>query len=87
MVRLLSPHRLRNGLALLLAAVLAAGLGATVVAQSGDEPDSAAAEPVALSVGLGFIPSVQFAQFYLADQAGYYEEAGLEVDLPEQDRP
>jgi NitT/TauT family transport system substrate-binding protein len=63
----------------MLAAVLAAGLGTTVVAQSGDEPDSAAAEPVALSVGLGFIPSVQFAQFYLADQAGYYEEAGLEV--------
>ncbi len=36
-------------------------------------------EPVALTVGLGFIPSVQFAQFYLADQAGYYEEAGLDV--------
>lgn len=35
--------------------------------------------PVALSVGLGFIPSVQFAPFYLADQAGYYEEAGLQV--------
>jgi NitT/TauT family transport system substrate-binding protein len=36
-------------------------------------------EPVALTVGLGFIPNVQFAQFYLADQAGYYEEAGLDV--------
>jgi NitT/TauT family transport system substrate-binding protein len=35
--------------------------------------------PVALTVGLGFIPSVQFAQFYRADQAGYYEEAGLDV--------
>jgi NitT/TauT family transport system substrate-binding protein len=35
--------------------------------------------PVALTVGLGFIPSVQFAPFYLADQAGYYREAGLEV--------
>ncbi|MGP1674449.1 MAG: ABC transporter substrate-binding protein, partial [Candidatus Limnocylindrales bacterium] len=27
------------------------------------------------------IPSVQFAPFYLADQAGYYEEAGLTVEL------
>ncbi|MFP5342618.1 MAG: ABC transporter substrate-binding protein [Candidatus Limnocylindria bacterium] len=35
--------------------------------------------PTALTVGLGYIPSVQFAQFYLADQAGYYREAGLEV--------
>ena len=35
--------------------------------------------PVALTVGLGYIPSVQFAQFYLAQQAGYYRDAGLEV--------
>ena len=35
--------------------------------------------PVALKVGLGYIPSVQFAQFYLAQQAGYYRDAGLEV--------
>jgi putative riboflavin transport system substrate-binding protein len=32
-----------------------------------------------LTVGLGFIPSVQFAQFYLADQAGYYAAEGLDV--------
>jgi putative riboflavin transport system substrate-binding protein len=38
-------------------------------------------EPVALTVGLGYIPSVQFAQFYLADQAGYYRDAGLTVTL------
>jgi NitT/TauT family transport system substrate-binding protein len=36
---------------------------------------------VALTVGLGFIPSVQFAPFYLADQAGYYAEAGLDVEF------
>ena len=41
-------------------------------------PD-ASAPRVALTVGLGYIPSVQFAQFYLADQAGYYDEAGLDV--------
>ena len=32
-----------------------------------------------LTVGLGYIPSVQFAPFYLADQAGYYRDAGLAV--------
>jgi NitT/TauT family transport system substrate-binding protein len=32
-----------------------------------------------LTVGLGYIPSVQFAPFYLADQAGYYRSAGLDV--------
>jgi NitT/TauT family transport system substrate-binding protein len=32
-----------------------------------------------LRVGLGYIPSVQFAPFYLADQDGYYADAGLEV--------
>lgn len=36
-------------------------------------------EPVALRVGLGYVPNVQFAQFYLADQAGYYRDAGLDV--------
>jgi NitT/TauT family transport system substrate-binding protein len=41
-----------------------------------DEPSQA---PVAMSVGLGYIPSVQFAPFYLADQAGYYTDAGLDV--------
>jgi NitT/TauT family transport system substrate-binding protein len=35
--------------------------------------------PTKLSVGLGYIPSVQFAQFYLADQAGYYKDENLEV--------
>jgi NitT/TauT family transport system substrate-binding protein len=50
---------------------------------SGDplDPTDAPAEPIHLDVGLGYIPSVQFAQFYLADQAGYYEDAGLDVSF------
>ncbi len=47
--------------------------------QGAGEPSTAPAHPTALTVGLGYIPSVQFAQFYLADAAGYYEDAGLEV--------
>lgn len=37
-----------------------------------------------LTVGLGYIPSVQFAQFYLAQQAGYYRAAGLDVTFNNQ---
>jgi NitT/TauT family transport system substrate-binding protein len=44
-------------------------------------PPSPSGEPVALTVGLGYIPSVQFAQFYLAQQAGYYADGGLTVTL------
>jgi hypothetical protein len=43
--------------------------------------------PVALKVGLGYIPSVQFAQFYLADQAGYYRDAGLDVTFDNKTDP
>ncbi|MEP7157876.1 MAG: ABC transporter substrate-binding protein [Chloroflexota bacterium] len=35
--------------------------------------------PTKLTVGLGYIPSVQFAQFYRAQQQGYYRAAGLDV--------
>jgi NitT/TauT family transport system substrate-binding protein len=35
--------------------------------------------PTKLSVGLGYIPSVQFAAFYRADQAGYYANEGLTI--------
>ena len=42
------------------------------------EPSTA---PVALTVGLGYIPNVQFAQFYLAQQSGAYADAGLDVTL------
>ena len=34
---------------------------------------------IPLKVGLGYIPSVQFAQFYDAQQQGYYRAAGLDV--------
>ncbi|MFL5644977.1 MAG: ABC transporter substrate-binding protein [Chloroflexota bacterium] len=43
-------------------------------------PDESLA-PTKLVVGLGFIPSVQFAQFYLAQQKGYYADGGLDVEF------
>ena len=42
---------------------------------------SRASRPTKLVVGLGYIPSVQFAQFYLAQQNGYYADAGLDVEF------
>ena len=40
-----------------------------------------------LKVGLGYIPSVQFAPFYLAQQSGAYAAAGLDVELQNQIDP
>jgi NitT/TauT family transport system substrate-binding protein len=40
-----------------------------------------------LTVGLGYIPSVQFAQFYRAKRHGYYADAGLAVTFQNQDDP
>ena len=55
----------------LVAAVLAACSSAST-----PTPPAAATK---LTVGLGYIPSVQFAAFYRADQAGYYTAEGLAV--------
>jgi len=68
------------GATLALALVVAACGGSTTsAAPSTAAPSSAPVTP--LTVGLGYIPNVQFAQFYLADQAGYYADAGLDVTL------
>ncbi len=74
----MSPARFRSrsgALAMIVIAALVAacgGPGATA---------GPSAAPEKLVVGLGFIPSVQFAQFYLAEQRGYYEAAGLDVEF------
>ena len=40
-----------------------------------------------LTVGLGYLPSVQFAQFYHAQQQGYYSAAGLAVTFQNEIDP
>ena len=55
------------------------GVIAMVVVAGCSTGASPSAPAVPLTVGLGYIPSVQFAQFYLALQAGYYAEEGLTV--------
>lgn len=61
------------------ALAVAVALSLAVVACGPPGGASPSAGPVTLKVGLGYIPSVQFAPFYLAEQAGYYREAGLDV--------
>jgi NitT/TauT family transport system substrate-binding protein len=52
--------------------------GAAATAQDAT-PAAIDAAPIPLTVGLGYIPNVQFAQFYRAELAGYYDDAGLDV--------
>jgi NitT/TauT family transport system substrate-binding protein len=84
------PGRVAAALAVLTVLVAACGGAATstpgattpTAPSTSGTPATPSPTPVApaeLTVGLGYIPSVQFAQFYLADQAGYYRDAGLEV--------
>ncbi len=69
----------RSFLALILTvALVAAACSSPGSSPTGSSPTGTAGR-TALTVGLGYIPSVQFAQFYLAEAEGYYQEAGLEV--------
>ena len=48
---------------------------------------SAAAELRPVTLLLGFRPDVQFAPFYVAQQEGFYADAGLEVTIEHQPAP
>jgi NitT/TauT family transport system substrate-binding protein len=61
---------------------LAAAAAVTIVVaacSSGASAPPSASAATNLTVGLGYIPSVQFAPFYRADQAGYYATEGLKI--------
>jgi len=84
------PRPLHTALVTSLIAALAAGCVGTATSLPPSNPRgssgpgaSAAASvtPTRLVVGLGYIPSVQFAPFYLALQRGYYADAGLTVEF------
>ena len=62
--------------------LLAFGLvltGCQVVARPAPSPTPVALEPIQL--GVGYIPNVQFAPFYVAQAKGFFAEQGLEVTL------
>lgn len=39
-----------------------------------------AKEPAKITLAMGYIPSVQFAPFYVAQEKGYFKDAGLDVE-------
>ena len=63
----------------LLAALSIVAAGCAGAASPSPSSAPASGPATKLVVGLGYIPSVQFAQFYYAQQAGYYRDAGLDV--------
>jgi len=82
----LSRSRFASGLMAALLVVACSGSGPTTAPSAvAPTPSGSLAapstEPVKLIVGLGYIPSVQFAPFYLAQQEGWYADAGLDVEF------
>jgi len=59
----------------------------TAACGGADGTTSPSAGATHLRVGLGYIPGVQFAPFYLAQQSGAYAAAGLDVTLQNQIDP
>jgi NitT/TauT family transport system substrate-binding protein len=74
-------HRSSSMLSLLslltLLIVLLSACGSNSGSTSGSTPTQPAARSV--SIGLGYIPDIQFAPFYVAQSKGYYKAAGLNV--------
>jgi NitT/TauT family transport system substrate-binding protein len=62
------------------ALMLAAAVGAGAVVAGCTDPRPGAPD-ARLTIGLTYVPNVQFAPFYLAKQRGYFDEAGVDVTL------
>jgi NitT/TauT family transport system substrate-binding protein len=62
---------------LVLLTLLLTACGSTTTASTGS--GTPAATTTNLTIGLGYIPDVQFAPFYVAKSKGYYSAAGLNV--------
>ncbi|WP_156250573.1 ABC transporter substrate-binding protein [Pseudactinotalea terrae] len=62
------------------ALMLAGALGAGLLTAGCSDPTPGAPD-TKLTIGLTYVPNVQFAPFYLAVQQGYFTEAGVDVTL------
>jgi NitT/TauT family transport system substrate-binding protein len=75
------------------AALVAVGLVAFLILFAGPRlgwrigPSGSPAEGEEVTLLLGFRPDVQFAPFYVAQQEGYYAEAGMEVTIEHRQSP
>jgi NitT/TauT family transport system substrate-binding protein len=70
---------------ILLIALVVAGCQGPAPSPSASASASAQLRPVTLL--LGFRPDVQFAPFYVAQQEGFYADAGLEVTIEHRQAP
>ncbi|WP_210769106.1 ABC transporter substrate-binding protein [Ruania alkalisoli] len=73
----------RRSLLAALTLTLAAAAGCAPTTDDGDSssPSSGTDPQHSLTIGLTYVPNVQFAPFYLAEQQGYFDEAGVDVTL------
>jgi NitT/TauT family transport system substrate-binding protein len=69
------------GLVLVLAVGLLAGCGEDEGVAAGGTGTPGAGETRAVTIGLSFVPNIQFAPYYIAKEKGFYSEAGLDVSF------
>jgi len=81
----MSPRRFALPLIALIVVACSPTGSPTPSASASPEGSTVALRPVTLL--LGFRPDVQFAPFYLAQQAGYYADVGLDVTIRFKDGP
>jgi NitT/TauT family transport system substrate-binding protein len=79
----MSPSRLATAFLGLVLALAACAPTPSVVPSTGGSGSVGSMRPVTLL--LGFQPDVQFAPFYLAQQAGLFADAGLDVSIEYSD--
>jgi NitT/TauT family transport system substrate-binding protein len=72
------PARLARLILRLAALPLLAGLAATLLAACTGGATASSTLP-SLTIGLTYVPNIQFAPFYVAADKGYYKAAGLNV--------
>jgi NitT/TauT family transport system substrate-binding protein len=79
---------MRNKLSLIMALLLSALLASCAPAlspagQTSGDPTTTSEEATLrpISLGVGFVPSVQFAPFYVGIEKGFYADEGLDVSL------
>ena len=64
---------------LVLVSLVLAGCGSTAPGTGSSSNTGGGTNLTNVSIGLGYIPDIQFAPFYVAQSKGYYKAAGLNV--------
>ncbi|MET7685071.1 ABC transporter substrate-binding protein [Streptomyces sp. NPDC005423] len=75
------PSARRSGGTRRAQAVLVAAALAATLTSCADHPKASDKGTAKLTLGLTYIPNIQFAPFYVAEEKGYYKDAGLDVSL------